>query len=596
MKNKALVYFIIFVFISFSIVSCGDSIEEDLLSEGIRNGRLANKPEEKSDYYYWYNGEKIELSSLKNVYYISSPDSTILTSVFSKVRNVSVKNIIKQGVSKNNDTRFWKIIDIQETSIMPSSEVLISELISENIFVAPVFGTNVEDCIATSEIFYVKTSDQGKAILEEFAKIQSAEIISEIEYMPNWYILKAPIGSNGLLMSNIFYESGHFEDVDPAFMFNFEPSERPSEPNIGQQWAIDRMDLCNAWDITKGKSDVIVAVLDQGVDQSHKEFANNYSSLSYDLITKQSPSIVRGDHGTHVGGIIGANHNKIQIAGVAPNITIMSISHTLKASTTTISSELASGIGYARDNGASVINNSWGDYGGELYDKLHSAVLEDAIKTAIKSGRNGKGMVVIFVAGNASKNGVDYPASCSSDILVVGSIDEYNKRSFFSSYGDNIDVVAPGSNILSTLPGNRMDFKDGTSMAAPHVAGVAALILSINPDLSGKEVVDIIEKTTQKIGGYSYTSTSDRTNGTWNKEMGYGLCDAFAAVSMAISDITLFNNQSVTQNTTIAGWIIQSKNVDVSNNANLYFKVGESLTINAPFTVNAGSQLEITSI
>ena len=270
---------------------------------------------------------------------------------------------------------------------------------------------------------------------------------------------------------------------------------------------------------------------------------------------------------------------------------IMSISHTLNTTTTTISSDLASGIGYARIHGASVINNSWGDQGGRLYNNLHSAVLEDAIKTAIKTGRNGKGMVVLFASGNYNKNGVDYPGNCSPDILVVGSINKSYNRSDFSSYGNSLDIVAPGSDILSTMPGNKIDFMSGTSMATPHVAGVAALILSLNPDLTGKEVVDIIEKSAQKIGPYTYTKTSDRTNGTWNQEVGYGLCNAFAAVSTVLSDVVKFNDKIITDNTSISGSIIQSKNITISNNALLNMTFEKSLTINSPFTIDKGAQL-----
>lgn len=409
--------------------------------------------------------------------------------------------------------------------------------------------------------------------------------------MPNWFLLKSPVTSNGLTMSNIFYETGKFEDIDPAFMFNFEPTACPSEPDFNKQWGLNKMNLCDAWDITKGKSDVIVAVLDQGVDQNHKEFANNYSPLSYDIANGKSPSVVRGNHGTHVGGIIGANHNNIQIAGVAPQSTILSISHSLSISPT-ISSQLATGISYARTHGAAVINNSWGDQGG-YFEELHSTVLEDAINTAIKSGRNGKGMVVVFASGNYNIPTVDYPASFSPDILVVGSIDSSNKRSSFSSYGTCVDVVAPGSDIWSTLPNNQTGNMSGTSMAAPHVAGLAALIISINPNLTGKEVVDIIEKTAQKVGGYAYSTVSNRPNGTWNNEMGYGLCNAFAAVSTAGGDIITFNDKTVSSTQTVTGWIITSENVTVTNGAKLTFNAGESVTIKTPFTVNTGSQIEI---
>ena len=590
MDSKSFIGSLISIIIPIFMISCNEIIEDEIQLENARADGSILQSETMYEYYYWFNGEKKELIPLKNVYYVSSSDNKTYSSPFSISSNSAIKNIIKKGMSENVETRYWWIVEIVDNDKNQTNS-LAQNLNLNDIFVAPVFGSSIEDCIATSEYFYVKTTDNGKATLESFAKEHSVEIISEIEYVPNWYILKAPKNSNGLQMSNIFYESGKFEDIDPAFMFNFKTNECPAEPNFSQQWSADYMDLCKAWDITKGKSDVVIAVLDQGVDQSHKEFANNYSSLSYDLITKKTPSVVRGDHGTHVGGIIGANHNNIQIAGVAPDCMIMSISHTLNTTTTTISSDLASGIGYARIHGASVINNSWGDQGGRLYNNLHSAVLEDAIKTAIKTGRNGKGMVVLFASGNYNKNGVDYPGNCSPDILVVGSINKSYNRSDFSSYGNSLDIVAPGSDILSTMPGNKIDFMSGTSMATPHVAGVAALILSLNPDLTGKEVVDIIEKSAQKIGPYTYTKTSDRTNGTWNQEVGYGLCNAFAAVSTVLSDVVKFNDKIITDNTSISGSIIQSKNITISNNALLNMTFEKSLTINSPFTIDKGAQL-----
>lgn len=592
MRHNNIIHSIAFVLCLFTTFSCTDALDKEILSVDNSKQLTTRSLSSTADYYYWYNGERINISSVKNLYYISSLDSLNLETIQFKSKAISVKTNIKKGSFIEKDKHYWKIVELNDSSITNSSISIASELESKKIHIAPVFGENQQNCIATSEFFYVKLkSEQDYQILESVAKEQSAEIIKEIEYMPNWFLLKSPVTSNGLIMSNIFYETGKFEDIDPAFMFNFEPTACPSEPDFNKQWGLNKMNLCDAWDITKGKSDVIVAVLDQGVDQNHKEFANNYSPLSYDIANGKSPSVVRGNHGTHVGGIIGANHNNIQIAGVAPQSTILSISHSLSISPT-ISSQLATGISYARTHGAAVINNSWGDQGG-YFDELHSTVLEDAINTAIKSGRNGKGMVVVFASGNYNIPTVDYPASFSSDILVVGSIDSSNKRSSFSSYGTCVDVVAPGSDIWSTLPNNQTGNMSGTSMAAPHVAGLAALIISVNPDLTGKEVVDIIEKTAQKVGGYAYSTVSNRPNGTWNNEMGYGLCNAFAAVSTAGGDIITFNDKTVSSTQTVTGWIIMSENVTVTNGAKLTFNAGESVTIKTPFTVNTGSQIEI---
>lgn len=120
---------------------------------------------------------------------------------------------------------------------------------------------------------------------------------------------------------------------------------------------------------------------------------------------------------------------------------------------------------------------------------------------------------------------------------MVGASDRNGEKADFSRYGDQLDVVAPGVDIMT------LGFNDngtygyppvsGTSFSAPQVAAVAALMLSVNPNLTNTEVNDIIEQTARKVGQYSYTTTADRPNGTWNTYMGYGLVDATAAVKAA---------------------------------------------------------------
>ena len=163
-------------------------------------------------------------------------------------------------------------------------------------------------------------------------------------------------------------------------------------------------------------------------------------------------------------------------------------------------------------------------------------MIEDAIDNALFLGRNRKGCIFLKSAGNkgtaSTPNGssISYPGDYRAEVLTVGSISKNGERSYFSSTGPALDVVAPGSDIYSTVPNGGIDKKKGTSMATPHVAGLAALILERNPQLTGQQVRNIIEKSTKKVGSTSYNVNVNRTNGTWNSYYGYGLVDAHKAL------------------------------------------------------------------
>ncbi len=140
---------------------------------------------------------------------------------------------------------------------------------------------------------------------------------------------------------------------------------------------------------------------------------------------------------------------------------------------------------------------------------------------------------MVFAAGNSVKPnnpnsfGIVYPANSNDKIIVVGSIKSIGLRDYDSCFGTKLDVVAPGNNILTTSYNNTLINIRGTSFAAPHVAGIATLMLSVNPHTNVKQVSDIIEKTAQKLDNDTNTNTPNRPNGTWNNETGYGLVDAY---------------------------------------------------------------------
>lgn len=588
--------FVVTVFVTclFGITSCS---EKDFLDSPNTANMMKTRAMAISDYYYWYKGEKVGISSLNGTFYVSSSDSVKLQNLFKNNSAISSKETIFSSIDKEHKKHFWRIMET--SSLSSSTEDMIKELKTkvgdESITIAPVFGDN-ENLISTCEYFYVRLKNQNDySLLESVAKQNSTEILGEVDYMPNWYVLKSPTSSNGLEMSNKFYETNLFEAVDPNFMFNFTPNSCVSDPLADQQWALNTVDACDAWTITKGKG-VSVAVLDQGIDRNHKEFAENYSSLSYDLTTKSSPTQVYGEHGTHVAGIIGANHNGIQIAGLAPEVSLVSLSHPLTIGSTERVAQLASGFGYATTHGIDVINNSWGDQGGKFYQKMHSSLLEESIQNALTNGRNGRGMVVVFASGNHAGQRTDYPGYMFPNALIVGSISSNLKRSYFSTYDDKLDVMAPGGDILSTLPGNSTGKMSGTSMAAPYATALAALVLSVNPSLTNSDVCRIIEQTAQKGGGYTYSSVSGRPNGTYNNEMGYGIINAPKAINMAKEGTNTINfiDKTVSSNQTVSGYNIYTKNITVNNNSLLKFILANGIVIDKPFVVNQGAQVEIS--
>ncbi|MBR4511798.1 MAG: S8 family peptidase [Bacteroidales bacterium] len=202
---------------------------------------------------------------------------------------------------------------------------------------------------------------------------------------------------------------------------------------------------------------------------------------------------------------------------------------------------MAQAINRAVNKNADVINCSWGiSEVSAINSSLAAPLLESAIYNALRNGRNGKGCVVVFSSGNII-TGVDespdilYPAYINDSILVVGAIDSNMVKASFSKYGSKLDVVAPGVSILSTHNNNGYATWDGTSMAAPHVSGIAGLILSVNPNLTEQQVRDIIESTAQKVGNYNYRPSAAHHNGDWWVEVGYGLVDAYAAVQKAMN-------------------------------------------------------------
>jgi subtilisin family serine protease len=300
------------------------------------------------------------------------------------------------------------------------------------------------------------------------------------------------------------------------------------------QWYLNSINVNTAWDITMGHSNIIVAVLDSGTDWMHFDIGNgndNYKNIDessgWNFISNNSNVITTNGHGTRVAGIIGAkSNNSLGISGISggnnlSGVTIIPVCVGVNEPDAAI---LDDAIIYAVDNGARIIQLSLG--------VGQTNAINDAITYAAQNN-----VTIICASGNGYNSSVNYPSS-HTDVMAVGAINQSNVRADFSNYGTGLDVVAPGVNILSTTLNDNYDSQDGTSFAAPIVAGIAALLLSVRPDLTQAQVRQAIESTCTKLSGYSFSTNSSHPNGTWNNQVGHGLVNAYAALSLVAPTIT----------------------------------------------------------
>ncbi len=355
----------------------------------------------------------------------------------------------------------------------------------------------------------------GGSIVQEFTKI-------------NTVLVSVPIGSEDdfidAILSNKKVKFAERNSYYTSFY-------TPSDPNYGNQWHYDRIRAPEAWDITKGSSSIIVAVVDTGIDYNHPDLNDNMwkdanGFYGYDFVNDDNDPMDDNGHGTHVAGTIAAEmDNNLGGTGVAPNVKLMAVK-VLDTDGYGSWDDIARGIIYAADNGAHIINLSLGGY-------VYSGTLENAVNYA-----HSKGCLLIAAAGNDDRNEVAYPAKFPT-VVAVSAIDYNNNPSKFgpgkgTNYGPEIELCAPGG---GDLDGDRVldsinegvystEWDDtysylywGTSMATPHVSGTAALLWSMRPDWSSGMIRALLRKTADDLGVKG-----------WDQYYGFGRVNAYSAL------------------------------------------------------------------
>jgi len=341
----------------------------------------------------------------------------------------------------------------------------------------------------------------------------------------------APAQLNALLQSIRKHPS--VEAAEPSFTYRVN-SFRPNDPDYRYQWHFDKVNAPKAWDFSRGAG-VTVAVIDTGIAYAKlgsflpsEDFAGIRFAPGYDFVNDRAEAIDDHGHGTHVAGTVAeATHNKLGPAGLAHGATLMPIK-VLSAAGYGSVEDIADGIRWAADHGAQVINMSLG--GG-----AYSEVLDKACQYA-----RDNGVVVIAAAGNTGFGEVEYPAAYDS-VVAVSATRFDDKLAPYSSHGKALDIAAPGGDMSVDQNGdgkpdgvyqNTIDqgnpaktayaFFQGTSMAAPHVAAAAALVMA-SGITRPEQVEKVLFKTARKVPGQS----------KWDTRHGHGVLDAGKAASTA---------------------------------------------------------------
>jgi subtilisin len=294
------------------------------------------------------------------------------------------------------------------------------------------------------------------------------------------------------VLKNIKENNYDYSIVSPSFS-----TPKASEEELKEMpWGIKRVNAYNAWDYSTGKN-VKVAVIDTGIDYNHIDLASNYAG-GYNAVNASKPPLDDQGHGTHVAGTIAAVKDLKGVVGVAPNVKLYAVK-VLDSNGSGQYSWIIDGIQWAVNNKMNVVNMSLGGPSGS-----------DALKAAIDAAYKA-GVVVVCAAGNDG-GAVNYPAKYPGAI-AVSALDSSDKIASFSSRGSEIAFIAPGVSVYSTYKGGVYKTLSGTSMASPHVAGLAALVVGLgvtNPD----DVKNVLIKSAVKITGLKDT------------EQGNGVIDA----------------------------------------------------------------------
>jgi subtilisin family serine protease len=440
-------------------------------------------------------------------------------------------------------------------------------------------ATQIDDLMFATQEFVVQFKPEvTKAQIDELNKAHQVVVVKALDYAQNGFVLLAPeaYGEKGpVVISNLYHESGLVKFAHPNFVQRkhtraVAEKKKPvktmayaksqtkvaatkRDDFLARQWHLETAKVKQAWDITRGSSNIKVAILDDGVDVTHPEFAGKIIT-QYDFATSVAngtPKTAADNHGTACAGVAVAKG--VKSYGSAPGCSL------IVANTPNFLGSVEEGdmFKWVCDQGADIISCSWGPRDGTgAVDPLPDNT-RAAINYCVTNGRGGLGINVFWAAGNGDESVSNDGYASNPDIVAVAASSSNETRSWYSDYGPEVFICAPSSGDSSVgemgiftvdrqgndgynpdkktglkHPTDDINYTDsfgGTSSATPLAAGIAALMLSINPKLNTGDVRSILKDTADKIDNAGGNYDSDGHSNYY----GYGRINACAAVIAA---------------------------------------------------------------
>jgi subtilisin-like proprotein convertase family protein/subtilisin family serine protease len=529
---------------------------------------------DRSEKYYYVGDKKIKLNKLPDSFALKYKENVPSRSIERKL--LDQPGLADAEERKNMPSNRLVIITLPQTRRLADQEASIRSLKEDKDveYVVPVYRDPQSGLrlVATDEITVRFKSDVSKGAIDKVNEENGVEIVEVDRFAPNQYTLKVKDVNDTFAIVNKYHESDLTEFAEPAFFSDFKKSSIPYFEqwhlyNEGQEDGLAGEDVKakDAWTITKGSPDIIVAAVDDGVDIDHPDLKTNiwtnpdgskrdvhgwnfFGDTDNPRPQKFTPPYSRlegnDSHGTPCAGVISANgEGALGVVGIAPMCKILPVKVFMGDDMVQVKT-VAQAIRYAGER-ADVLSNSWGI--------PMSNDVDYAIKDVVKTGRNGKGCLVFVATGNDYESTIGFPASVP-EAIAVGASTNLGSLASYSNYGKGIAIVAPSSGGTKGIFTTDVSIPDrgfntgnvgrgdadglytnsfgGTSSATPLAAGVAALILSLNPDLRWEQVRRYICNTADKID----PENGDYVEG-YSLRYGFGRINAYKALTAVKNDM-----------------------------------------------------------